>query len=384
MSLNLYKASNQWATRPADERFSSLEDMYIACKQYANSAFTSETPFHALRVEANKDRLNLVTKMDAPALLTHHAFGQLCETVKAPAAHYREMPATLAAQCLNHFLSTRRSNVNNASVLYHRNGLTVARAITSTVYSRIWNYEVIERCIELKYSQGWRVPPARPAHEGQPFTRIATEADVIESSSIQVGDTIAPAGLYASDHDCFIVLVNPNVRIDDGSGEGLSRGIMISNGEVGDKSLWKLEFDYRHICGNHIFWNVTNISEISVKHVGGVRGAFQLWEADLKTYLDGGANEREAQIKKAIRLTFGATKEQVLDAVFKTIKTGLSKTDIGNAVERAEMYADIDRVSPYSYYGVVQGLTRLAQDTPYMDKRVALERASGSILRLTA
>ena len=47
--------------------------------------------------------------------------------------------------------------------------------------------------------------------------RIATEADVLRGAgfglSIRVGDKIAPAGLYASDHDMFVFMVNNDKRI---------------------------------------------------------------------------------------------------------------------------------------------------------------------------
>jgi hypothetical protein len=34
---NLYAASNQWAVRPADERFWTLEEARDACKAYADT-----------------------------------------------------------------------------------------------------------------------------------------------------------------------------------------------------------------------------------------------------------------------------------------------------------------------------------------------------------
>ena len=46
---------------------------------------------------------------------------------------------------------------------------------------------------------------------------------------------IAPAGIYASDHDMFAFLVNEEYRIDDGSDGGLARGFFVQNSEVGPR-----------------------------------------------------------------------------------------------------------------------------------------------------
>ena len=49
--MELYQASNQWATRPADERFVSLEVMHAASKAYADSAIERNVPWAGFRVE---------------------------------------------------------------------------------------------------------------------------------------------------------------------------------------------------------------------------------------------------------------------------------------------------------------------------------------------
>jgi len=81
--------------------------------------------------------------------------------------------------------------------------------MTSEKYTRIWNWEIADRLNEM-VEKGWRVPPARPAMPNQPGTRPATVQDVLDVAgflSVNLGDPIAPAGLYASDHDMFAFLV---------------------------------------------------------------------------------------------------------------------------------------------------------------------------------
>src|SRR5579872_4653115 len=274
--MELFKASNQWSTRPADERFSSLEELYAACKAYAQQARTKDVPYSTLRVEPRDGEI-VLTRGENEAKFTNWAFGQLCSRVAAPASFLRDLPPTLAANVLNHRLKERGQELDAAgpaSMLFHLNGGLMLRALVSQKYSRIWNYEVCERLLPLK-QYGWRVPPARPALENQPGARPATQEDILQDQgfglSIRVGDMIAPAGLYASDHDLFAFLVNESARIADpgnSSGLGLSRGVFVENSEVGASAFRVTRLLYIHVCGNHIVWGASNVREISIRHVG--------------------------------------------------------------------------------------------------------------------
>ena len=53
--------------------------------------------------------------------------------------------------------------------------------------------------------------------------------------TMKLGDLIAPAGIYASDHDMFAFMVNEDARIDDGSDEGIdvARGGTVRRGGQG-------------------------------------------------------------------------------------------------------------------------------------------------------
>lgn len=207
--MELFKASNQWAQRPDDERFSTLQELHEAVSSYRASAREATVPFNTLRTEARGGEIVLIGKANTPARLTNWAFGQVALSVGAPANYLRSLPATLAANNLNHGLS-KTDDRTDRSLLLHTNGDLLARAITSERYTRIWNSDITSRLLAMP-DQGWQVPPARPVRDGQRGTRIATEADVLRGAgfglSINVGDQIAPAGLYASDHDLFVFMV---------------------------------------------------------------------------------------------------------------------------------------------------------------------------------
>ena len=83
--MELFKANAQWSTRPADERFTSLQGLYDATKAYADVAKEKDVDWQDLRTEAQDGDVQLVGRAGVPAKLTHWAFGQLCARVEAPA-----------------------------------------------------------------------------------------------------------------------------------------------------------------------------------------------------------------------------------------------------------------------------------------------------------
>jgi hypothetical protein len=384
-AMELFKANSQWASRPADERFGSLEEMYAACKGYADASEEVPVPFERLTVLSARDTNEIVlaaaleSGRTIKARLTHHAFGQIAARAGIAADMCRTTlkdNPTMVADLINYGLEVRRreeTGERDAQLLIHPNGDTLARALTTKQYVRVWNYEIVERLIGLR-DQGWQVPPARPAFEGQPGTRPATEADVLRGSkfglSVKVGDLIAPAGLYASDHDMFGFMV-----FDD------NRMVIFENSEVGGKGIRRTTALYRHICGNHIIWGAQDVQTLSISHVGSVREKFLQINAELVEYANGAASIEEAQIKTARTRQIAATKEQVLDALFRLRVPGLGKEAIAKMYAVAEANEDTDG-SPFSVWAQVNAATRLSQETGYTDKRNALDVAAGKIMAL--
>lgn len=380
--MELFAASNQWATRPDDERFSSLEELYRAALGIKDTASEVTVPLGKLRTEADNGEVLLVGKKSKPTRLSFTAFGQLATRSQAPATYLRTLPATLAVQNLNHGLAKVPKDAE-AALLLHRNGDYIVRALTSERYSRIWHSEVIERLMPLQ-DAGWVVPPARPCREGQAGSRLATAADVIAWAhsggglSIQEGDLIAPAGLYLGQGapELFVFMVNPSARIKDGTDEGLSRGVFITNSEVGNAAFKVTAFLLRHVCGNHIVWGAKSVKSVSLRHIGDVRErAFQV---ELSRYLDSSASDEQARIESCKRFVIAADKDAVLDMLFS--KGIESRRTLDAAYQLAE--SNPEDGDPRSAWGMAQGLTRYSQAEAYADKREAIDRAAGKVLDL--
>jgi hypothetical protein len=357
--MELFQAHRQWAQRPEDERFMSLQSLHDACKAYANDAAEKSVPFADMRVENVEGDVQLVGKAGVPAKLTHWAFGQLCQRLEAPASYLRDLPATLACQNLNRGLAQRIKDATGnalANLLFHKNGSLLLRAITTDAYTRIWNYEVAERLLDLE-AQGWQ--PAKP--------------------DIRVIDNRLP--LYASDHDMFAFLSNANVTVEEkGTDQPMYRGVIVENSEVGSSALKLTRFLYREMCGNHIIWGASNVLDISVRHVGSARQKWNWYAAQIRRYAESSVSDEQAKIAEAKSKVIGATKEDVLDALFGKRSLNLSRTTIEKGYDAVVESQD---GPANTQWGIVQGLTRYSQSIPFADKRTDIDRAAGRIMEVT-
>lgn len=362
--MELFHASHQWATRPADQRFSSFDELYAVTAAYAAQAGESKTPWQDLRVEAVGDDLQLIGKAAVPARITHYAFGQLSQRASAPAGYLRELPVALAAQNLNYGLKHRGGD-DQAQLLFHTNGGLLLRAATGEGYARIWNYEVAQRLQEA--AEKHDLVPAR-----QTFT-WGGEALAPESER--------PAALYASDHDLWAFAMSRDRVLQDPTGAALHRGIIVSNSEVGAASLKIQGFFFRDLCANHIIWGAKDLAEIRLTHVGNIRGRWLEATVEMRKYLDSPAGFDEAALQAISRVKIGGTKDDVLDAVFgKYASLKLSRKLIGAGYDAAVPEQDGD---PNTVWGLAQGLTRHSQTIPYADERQQVDRAAGKLLEVT-
>lgn len=377
---NLYTASRQWSERPPDERFWTLRELFERTREYAHESRVSTVALNQCEIQPfNGDDLALVGPNGYPAQFQNYSFGQLAGMCGAPANYLRELPADIAAANLNHGLKRIQGE---QSLMFHKNGGLHLRCVTSDKYKRIWNYEIAELALALEENEGWRTPPARPSGNGG-VTRIATYDDVLRNSAhpglgIKVGDTIAPSGLYASDHDCFIFQVNEDKAVDGGDGETLYRGVFWSNSEVGDARFRATLFLYETICGNHICWGTKTLAEVSIRHTGEARRGFTEAMATITDRMNRSASEDRNRIQCAKVKLLGESKADVVTFVFGK-GFGLSKSECEQSYVLAERHADEHGNNPNTAWGFAAGVTRLSQQM-YADKRDSMDRAAGKIL----
>jgi hypothetical protein len=375
--MQLYKAHNQWKTRPADERFSSLSEMHGACRAYRVASAKSSASYKDLRVDVVNQDLCLVGKGGRSAQLSHWAFGQLSARVKAPAAYLRALPVTLAAQNINHGLKERglEDGEETAELLFHKEAedLTL-KAVTSDRYSRIWNSDITAKLLNFQAANPeWKNPLAY---------EVAGTAGPQQWPALT--GNMVPSGLYASDHDMFAFLVDESKTLK-GSPQGLNRGFFVWNSEVGGSSFGFMDFLYDRVCGNNIVWGASKVREIKIRHVGEAEDrAFSQLAVEVKKYADSSPSEIEGVIERAQKYELGVKKEDILENVLSLVgkkRLDLSKKQLTEAIDlahdRTERYGN-----PNTLWAVVSGLTEASQWGAHADERVKTDRAAGKLLEV--
>ena len=245
------RVSSEWFSRPDDERFLSLDDLYATVRHRADHSQTRTVESAAIRLEAHRDDpegLGLVLpNADHSASPTHWSFGQLANIVGAPAAYLRQLPAPLAAINLQYGLANHRTE--QVKVLETQGERTELRAVTGPDYGRIYDHKLVSAVQRIAgngtVDTRWKVPGVLDWSTGIYNPRV----DITNETTT----------LYASDRDVFLFLVddlNPIEagRLPDGSPDLYFRGFYAWNSEVGSKTLGIASFYLRAVCQNRNLW----------------------------------------------------------------------------------------------------------------------------------
>lgn len=357
MATNLNIASQQWATRPEDQRFLSLEELHQAVSTRKEQSWTATPRMNELRAVVNEDGLGVqvydrTTDQDRILQPTNWGFGQLASYAKAPAGYLRSLPDELAAINLQWGFENNPVR-ENGLILAQSNGENHLRAVTSQSYGRIWDKKVVEAVQKVNVNGNWQIPAASYATTNP---RRATT-------------------LYASDRDVFIFLVDPGHEIHVGN-ETLFRGFIVYNSEVGSATFGLMTFLYRYVCDNRIIWGATDVKELKIRHTGGAPERFAY---EGQRYLNRYANESTNKIIE------GVVKAQETDVPLKqdeTIQDWLrdrfkfTKEQAQGSVDAAQA----EEGSTRKVWDIVNGITAYARKIQHTDARVELEQKAGQLM----
>jgi len=366
------RVSSEWFSRPDDERFLSLPDLYAAVRARAERASARTLESRAIRVEARRDdpeRLELIVPgRETPVLPTHWSFGQLCSLVGAPSSYLRELPAPLAGVNLQHGLLSHRGEL--IKTLESEYGRTELRAVTGPDYGRIWDHELVAAVMKIAGDgtgdTRWKVPGvldwATMTHN--PFVDVTKETTT----------------LYASDRDVFLFLVDDTHpieagRLPNGDPDLYFRGFYCWNSEVGAKTLGIASFYLRAVCMNRNLWGVEGFEEISIRHskFAATRFAHEAAPA-LANFARSSPAPFVAGVKAA-RERIVARKDEERETFLR--KRGFSKAETAKVI--AAVLNEEGR-PPESIFDFVQGITALARAKPHQDARLELEGKAKALL----
>jgi hypothetical protein len=366
------RVSSEWFSRPDDERYLSLTDLYDAVRRRAERAQTRTVESRAVRVEASRDsaeRLALIVPgRDEPVAPTHWSFGQLCTLVGAPSSYMRQLPAPLAGINLQHGLLSHRAEL--VKTLEADDGRVELRAVTGPDYGRIWDHELVAAVRKIAGNgtgdTRWKVPGVLDWNTmtHNPFVDITNDTTT----------------LYASDRDVFLFLVddtNPIEagRLPDGSPDLYFRGFYCWNSEVGSKTLGIASFYLRAVCMNRNLWGVENFEEITIRHSKFAAQRFAHEAAPALTrFADSSPAPFIAGIKAA-RERIVARSDDDRDSFLR--KRGFSKSETAKIIETV---LHEDGRPPESVFDFVQGITALARGKAHQDARLELEGRAKRLL----
>lgn len=366
------RVSSEWFSRPDDERFLSLTDLYDTVRSRADRAQARTIESAAIRVEATRDnaeRLELLVPGQRQAIApTHWSYGQLCSLVGAPSTYMRQLPAPLAAINLQHGLLNHRAEL--VKTLELDDGRVELRAVTGPEYGRIWDHELVSAVMKIAGNGTgdtmWKVPGvldwATMTHN--PFVDITKETTT----------------LYASDRDVFLFLVDDTHpieagRLPNGEPDLYFRGFYAWNSEVGSKTLGIASFYLRAVCANRNLWGTENFEEITIRHS---KFAAHRFAHEAAPALTSFANSSPAPFIagiKAARERIVARKDDDRETFLR--KRGFSKGETGKVIE---MVLSEEGRPPESIFDFVQGITALARTKTNQDTRLELEGKAKKLL----
>jgi hypothetical protein len=266
-------------------------------------------------------------------------------------------------QCVNDRIAAKKGNAYKCMTVVNENGgRNIMQAMTGPEYGRIFDADVAQLAMRIVANTKGRFhnPLAYDRHSGQP----------------------KPSGLYASDRDIFIFMIDGGSLLEAGPRAKLNRGFFLKNSEVGKSVLALTMFCFNTCCGNHFIYGANGIVELRIKHTSGGPGRF-INEAmpQLLKYVNESDTGIITSVKKAQDYLLPVTKrEDIIDWLQKPELAKLTKSEAVGAYETA---MDEEKECR-TLWNAIQGITAYARDFAFVDARNQLESKASRLMRLVA
>ena len=405
-------ASQQWANRPDDERFVSLDDMYQArhAAREASREFSDESG--SLRAITDSDNQVMFQKNGDLLKPNNWSMNQICSLTGTPfkavklwvndiaamqhsSAHedtkdgYQRKTSQMIKDVINHGLDARSMPVK----FYHESTGTTTKAlkaVTGPDYSRIYDFEIIDKVRQFVKAQDakgveWKVPGTI---DWSTHTHIA-DVEVTKQNTT----------LYAGDRDMFLFLCADRDPIDlgmtpEGKHDVLFPGFILGNSEVGAARVSLMLFLFRGICQNRCIWGAEGVTEFSIKHTkearermlhGDPKHSNPFIQMDFDRRLQAVTQEQHDNALKTERSLKAASQR-------KAYSTDEDRERGLNFLKSNKVVKEIIDLFPTEHDGrpietrwdMVNAITAKARSLGNQDKRLELERSASKLLRVIA
>lgn len=365
--------SRQWIARPADQRFTSLNDLRAHVLHRADTS--REDRIDARRVEliapeatdaASLQQLSVGFPDNRERALTHWSFGQLATLAGAPAGYLRTLPSQLVADNLIYGLR----HVREVDQVKAYSSAFELMAVTGPEYGRIFDHEIVD-AVQMVAGNGtgderWKIPGV-----------MNWRTMIYDPNTPITKDTTT---LFASDRDLFVFLVddlNPIEvgKLPNGEPDLMFRGFYITNSEFGSSSLKLAAFYLRAVCCNRIMWGVENFEEFSLRHSKLAPARF-IEEARpaLRSFAEGSSARLIEGVQKAKAAKIASDQETAIDFLNNR---GFSRKKALAVLEAVEKEEGREARTAWDF---AQGITAVARAEANNDARVTLEIEARKIL----
>lgn len=226
------------------------------------------------------------------------------------------------------------------------------------------------------------------------YQRIENEqiANVVLPILLEAGADIRVESAEITDSRMYIKAVFPRIQQEVSKGDIVQSGIVISNSEVGQGAVKIEPLVYRLVCTNGL---IVNDASLLTRHVG---GRISKEETLMEILSDEAIRADDTAIMLKIRdvvkasfddVHFGRIVEKMRAAqgdrmkgdVVETVKL-LTKKHSLNEFEGDSILRHLIEGADLSRYGLLNAVTRSAQDVESYDRATELETLGGTILEM--
>lgn len=358
------RVSSQWASRPDDQRFLSLEALERHVTKRSEKLV--ETTAMSDKVRMVNEGTDLILQVEDKRILpTHAAFGQLCAYIGSPASYLRRLPASLAAECINNDIA---NHAPESLKFYH--GPKQMVGVTGPNFGRVMDATVV-RAVRQLAGNGvgdthWKIPGTINWAKGtyNPYVDINKDTTT----------------LYASDRDVFMFLVDDTRpisvgKLPDGNDDLVFRGFYCWNSEIGGITLGISTFLLRGVCQNRNLWGVEEQQTLAIRHTRGAPLRFdQTFAPMLNKYAASAAKPIQDKANAAKKLVVAKTDEERVEFLRKV---GLNKAQAISAIKRG---IEEENAPPSTIWDMTQAVSALARSQTMSDARIDLEKKAGALM----
>lgn len=386
-------ASRLMFAAPDEAKFKDFASIRADAREQRKRSRELETDLRKF-LFAHKDGRDYVYVGDYDLRLTNLFYKQVALEAGIPLGTLSRLKADTRVRVLNELWEPKRGGVELPQKLLLETNETSGfdvRCMNGARYERLWDDEVFGEVERWLTASGWT--PAYPTFNIDPNTPVADRPKALirtdrysftfffTEPKFKAGDGFSDqkASGWAQGSAAIAAAQGNAPAPTPGNGDtdglgGLRKGLMVYNGETGQKSFGWQMFLFRNVCHNFNIWDLQEGRTKRARHTKSVREAFDVFREDCKN-LSGELTEFELDhLHKAKRTEFAKDEEAIEK---RLCSLGLTKAHAHAASEASKLEINGADTSVWS---VVNGITWAAKELANEDDRVELCAQAGHVL----